>query len=186
MIGGAVVAFFLVRALSWIHHPERARGLLEINKSNWDKEVAPANDPVNRIRYLAYQIGIELKELVRRYNYLVDACNLGQATPIQQKEVRENGPVVSQLLETFEWLVAYYNWLVEGRALGNTPPIKPSVAIHLEEVLGAISGITSATAPEETTRALKESADSLRANKALVDLQRELGNLPASLLPAKP
>lgn len=156
-----------------------------LNRTLWEKSVYNldrlVNDPINQVRYFVYEIGHELEGLLERYNYLIETERLGQATPVQQKELVESGPVVKQMVDIFEWLVAYYNWLKKGKSIGAHPPIQPSIPINLEEVLNVIRGLTAATAPDEINSALEESADALRANKALQDLQIELGNLPALL-----
>lgn len=163
----------------------RKRGVDDpsLNRTLWEKSVSDlerlVDDPINQIRYFVYEIGHELEGLLERYNYLIETERLGQATPVQQKELKESGPVVKQMVDIFEWLVAYYNWLVKGKSIGAHPPTQPSIAINLEEVLDVVRGLTKATAPDEI--ALEESADALRANRALHDLQIELGSLPALL-----
>lgn len=169
-------------------HLKRGSDDPSLNRTLWERSVDNlekiVNDPINQVRYFTYEIGHELESLLERYNYLVEAGLLGQATPAQQKELWESGPVVKQIIDTFEWLVEYYNWLVKGKSIGAHPPTQPSIAINLEEVLDVVRGLTKTTAPDEINNALEESADALRANRVLQNLQIELGNLPSSLIAA--
>lgn len=133
------------------------------------------NNPLNKLNFLTYQFGTSLQKWLKKYNHLVEGRGLEQLTNYQEQILSRTKPLIEQALQFFEQYVRLYNWHVSTETIRGTKPSLPTVGINLEELQQAVWELDAISSPEE---ALESAQEALEREVQLIELQRELGNLP--------
>jgi len=141
-------------------------------------------NPLSRMRFYIYNVGLGLRGLLRKYNFLVQGEILGRLDECQVKSVREADPIIKGALRCFEECLEVYRWHETAASLSKeNKSFLPRLGIDIEELEDALRKL-SATAElltaidSESSKVARENAENVVVNEiSLIELEQELGNI---------
>lgn len=140
-------------------------------------------NPLSRMRFYIYNVGLGLRGLLRKYNFLVQGEKLGKLDKRQERLIRETELIVEGALRHFEECVEVYRWYETAASLSKeNNPLLPKLGIDIEELEDALRRLSATTEllaaiDSESSEVARENAENAVVNEiSLIELQQELGN----------
>ena len=159
----------------------RAEEEVEYNYSMLRDEI---ENPLSHMRFRAYNVGLGLRGLLRKYNFLVQGEKSGKLDKNQEKLIREVEPIVEGALCHFEECVEVCQWHETAASLSKeNKSFLPRLGIDIEELEDARRKLSAATEllaaiDSESSEVACENAENAVVNEiSLIELQQGLGNI---------
>lgn len=141
-------------------------------------------NPLSRMRFYTYNVGLGLRGLLRKHTFLVRGEKLGKLDKRQERLIREVEPIVEGALCHFEECVEVYQWHETAASLlKENNSFLPKLGIDIEELEDARRKLSAATEllaaiDSESSEVACENAENAVVNEiSLVELQQGLGNI---------
>lgn len=141
-------------------------------------------NPLSRMHFYICNVGLGLRGLLKKYNFLVQGEKLGKLDKRQERLIREAEPIVENALLRFEECVEVYRWHETAASLSKEDNFfLPKLGIDIEELEDSLRKLSAATEllvaiDSESSEVARENAENVVANEiSLIELNQELRNI---------